>query len=187
MQTQDRRVKRTQKLLAKALIELTLEKGYEAVTIREITQRADVAYTTFFRNYHDKDALLHDVLDVVLEDLVALLQPHMPADDPAEVGTLLFRYVRDHRELTRVLLDTHGSRALIQRMVAKGSQRVLKEHQPRSGSPVPQEVAANHLVASSIALLQWWLEHDMPYSPERMGVIYRDLIYQPAVAVAFAD
>ena len=73
MQTQDRRVKRTQKLLAKALIELTLEKGYEAVTIREITQRADVAYTTFFRNYHDKDALLHDVLDVVLEDLVALL------------------------------------------------------------------------------------------------------------------
>jgi AcrR family transcriptional regulator len=187
MQTQDRRVKRTQKLLAEALIELTLEKGYEAVTIRDITQRADVAYTTFFRHYHDKDALLHDVLDVVLEDLVALLQPHMPSDDPAEVGGLLFRYVRDHSEVTRVLLDTHGSRALIQRMVAKGSQRVLKEHQPRSDSPVPAEVAANHLVASSIALLQWWLEHDMPYSPERMGVIYRDLIYQPAVAVAFAD
>ena len=43
MHTQDRRVKRTQKLLAQALIALTLEKGYEAVTIRDITQRADEA------------------------------------------------------------------------------------------------------------------------------------------------
>ena len=189
MQTQDRRVKRTQNLLAKALIALTLEKGYEAVTIRDITQRADVAYTTFFRHYHDKDALLQDVLEVVLEDLVALLQPHMrtPADDPAEVGTLLFRYVSDHSEVSRVLLSTRGSRALIQQMVAKGSQRVLSEHQSRSGSTVPPEVAANHLVASSIALIQWWLEHDMPYSPEQMGVMYRDLIYQPTVAAAFAD
>lgn len=187
MQTRDRRVKRTQNLLAKALIELTLEKGYEAVTIRDITQRADVAYTTFFRHYHDKDELLQDVLEVVLEDLVALLQPHMPADDPAEVGTLLFRYVSDHSEVSRVLLSTRGSRALIQRMVAKGSQRVLNEHQPRSGSPIPAEVAANHLVASSIGLIQWWLEHDMPYPPERMGVMYRDLIYQPTVAAAFAE
>jgi AcrR family transcriptional regulator len=187
MQTQDRRVKRTQNLLARALIELTLEKGYEAVTIRDITQRADVAYTTFFRHYHDKDALLQDVLEVVLEELVALLQPHMPTGDPSEVGALLFRYARDHSEVSRVLLHTRGSRALILRMVAKGSQRVLQEHHARSGSPVPAEVAANHLVASSIALIQWWLEHDMPYSPEQMGVIYRDLIYQPTVAAAFAE
>ncbi len=187
MQTQDRRVRRTQNLLAKALIALTLEKGYEAVTIRDITQRADVAYTTFFRHYHDKDSLLQDVLEVVLEELVALLQPHMPADDPAEVGVLLFQYVRDHSEVSRVLLYTRGSHALAQRMVAEGSQRVLREHRPRSGSPVPAEVAANHIVASSVALIQWWLEHDMPYSPERMGVIYRDLIYQPTIAVAFAE
>ena len=187
MQTQDKRVKRTQNLLAKALIDLTLEKGYEAVTIRDITQRADVAYTTFFRHYPDKDALLQDVLEVVLDDLVGLLQPHMPTDDPAEVGTLLFQYVGEHSEVSRVLLSTRGSRALAQQMVAEGSQRVLSEHQPRSGSLVPAEVAANHLVASSVALVQWWLEHDMPYTPAQMGVMYRDLIYQPAIAAAFTE
>jgi hypothetical protein len=72
-------------------------------------------------------------------------------------------------------------------MVAEGSQRVLRERQPRSGSPVPAEVAANHLVASSVALVQWWLEHEMPYTPAQMGVMYRDLIYQPTVAAAFAE
>jgi AcrR family transcriptional regulator len=39
---QDRRIRRTQHLLAQALIALTLEKGYEAVTIRDLTERADI-------------------------------------------------------------------------------------------------------------------------------------------------
>jgi AcrR family transcriptional regulator len=187
MQSQDKRVKRTQNLLAKALIDLTLEKGYEAVTIRDITQHADIAYTTFFRHYPDKDALLQDVLEVVLADLIELLQPHMPTDDPAEVGTLLFQYVGDHSEVSRVLLSTRGSRTLVHQMVTEGSQRVLSEHSPRFGSAVPADVAANHLVASSVALVQWWLEHDMPYTAAQMGIMYRDLIYKPTVAVAFAE
>ena len=69
MESQDRRIKRTQQLLAKALIALTLKKGYEAVTIRDITEHADIGYATFFRHYSSKDALLRDVSDVVLADL----------------------------------------------------------------------------------------------------------------------
>lgn len=185
MDTQDRRVRRTQNLLAKALIALTLEKGYEAVTIRDITQRADVAYATFFRHYHDKDALLADVLEVVLEELVALLQPPAPIADAAMMGMLLFRYVGDHSEVCRVLLSTRGSGGLVQRTIAEGSRRVVAEHRPRAASMVPAAVAAYHLVASSVGLIQWWLEHEMPYPPERMGIIYRDLIYQPTISAAF--
>ena len=91
MEVQDRRVKRTQRLLAQALIELTLERGYETVTIRDITERADVGYATFFRHYTDKDALLHEVLEVVLDELLLLIQPFKADSDPATVGTLLFR------------------------------------------------------------------------------------------------
>src|ERR1700736_4728854 len=107
MEIQDRRVRRTQHLLARALIALTLEKGYEAVTIRDITERADIGYATFFRHYRDKDELLKDVLDVVLTELIDLLGPAMPAADPATVGVLLFRYVQDQSEVVRVLLRTH--------------------------------------------------------------------------------
>src|SRR5438876_11570414 len=94
MEIQDRRVKRTQHLLARALIVLTLEKGYEAVTIRDITERADVGYATFFRHYHDKDELLKDVLDVVLTEIIDLLGSTQPAADPTTIGVLLFRYVQ---------------------------------------------------------------------------------------------
>jgi len=93
MLTQDRRIRRTQQLLAQALIALTLEKGYEAVTIREITERADVGYATFFRHYHDKDALLQEVLDALVEEITGVLAPALPGGDPAVVGALMRRFV----------------------------------------------------------------------------------------------
>ena len=182
---QDRRVKRTQTVLAKALIALSLEKGYEAVTIRDITARADVGYATFFRHYGNKAELLQDVLDVFLDELIALLQPQTHTTDPATVGTLLFRYVGEHSALCRVLLGSQGSAALLQRVREAGTRRALQQYSPLPNSAVPPEVAAHHIVASSIALIQWWLEHDMPYTLEHMGTIYHHLIVGPTQAVAF--
>ncbi|HEY0736733.1 MAG TPA: TetR/AcrR family transcriptional regulator [Herpetosiphonaceae bacterium] len=187
MEVQDRRVKRTQRLLAQALIELTLERGYETVTIRDITERADIGYATFFRHYTDKDALLHEVLEVVLDELLLLIQPFKADSDPASVGTLLFRYVQEHSEVCRVLLSSRGSAALVQKMIAAGTRNVLQQHTPAEQSPIPIEIAAHHIVASSIALIQWWLEHNLAYPPEQMGAIYRDLIVRPTQAVAFSN
>jgi AcrR family transcriptional regulator len=182
METQDRRVKRTQQLLAKALIALTLEKGYDAVTIRDITEYADVGYATFFRHYTSKDALLRDVSDVVLAELNTLLSF---SSDNAAIGKSLFAYVRDHANIIRVLLSSRGTSSLLQRIIEITTQDVLNKNAPLEGSVVPVEIAAYHLVTSSIALIQWWLEHDMPYPPERMGIIYHTLLMQPTHTVAF--
>jgi len=182
MEIQDRRVRRTQQLLARALIALTLEKGYEAVTIRDITERADIGYATFFRHYRDKDELLEDVLDVVLAELIDLLCPAQPDDDPIAIGVLLFRHVQQQSEVVRVLLRSH---TLIPRLVEVATQNILHDHTPRPDSTVPLEIAAHHIVTSTISLIQLWLDHQMPYLPEQMGVIYHQLIVHPTSEVAF--
>ena len=184
MEIQDRRIRRTQQLLAKALIALTLEKDYEAVTIRDITERADIGYTTFFRHYHGKEELLKDVMDVVLAELIDLLCPAIPDDDSTTVGILLFRYVQEHSEVIRVLLRSH---TLLQHTIEIATRNVTNENTPLTGSAVPLEVAAHHIVTSSISLIQWWLDRQMPYPPERMGGIYHELITCPTSAVAFAS
>ena len=185
MDMQDRRVKRTQQLLAKALIALTLEKGYDAVTIRDITERADIGYATFFRHYHHKDALLQDVSEVVLAELKNLL-PTAPGADAVAIGTTLFHYVQENSNIIRVLLSSRSSTSLVQYIIDIATQDVLNKNTPLEGSAVPIEIAAYHLVNSSIALIQWWLEHEMPYSPERMGIIFHELIIQPTRTVAFS-
>ncbi len=187
MDLQDRRVKRTQKALARALISLTLEKGYEAITIRDITDQAEVGYATFFRHYHDKDALLKDVLDVVLDELINLLSAPMNEANHEAIGTLIFRYVQAHNEVIHVLLSSRGSSALVRRITESGTQSVFSQNEPLAESHIPPEIAAHHLVTSTISLIQWWLEHTMPYPPEQMGIIYQDLIARPTFAAAFAN
>jgi AcrR family transcriptional regulator len=182
MEVQDRRVRRTQQLLAKALIALTLEKGYEAVTIRDITERADVGYATFFRHYRDKDDLLQDVMDVVLAEFIELL-PTARSDDPTTIGVLLFRHVQEQSEMVRVLLRSH---TLLPRLIEAATKNVLSDHKVHSDGVVPPEIASYHIVTSTIALIHWWLEHGMPYPPEQMGRIYYELIERPTSEVAFS-
>ena len=53
----DRRVERTRELLQKALIDLIPERGYDAITIQDIVDRANVGRTTFYLHYNSKDEL----------------------------------------------------------------------------------------------------------------------------------
>lgn len=47
----DRRVRRTRRALQDSLTSLILEKGYDAVTVEDITDRADLGRTTFYLHY----------------------------------------------------------------------------------------------------------------------------------------
>jgi AcrR family transcriptional regulator len=54
----DPRVKRTRELLEKAFLEVAGEKGFQAVTVQDITERAGVNRATFYAHFPDKYALL---------------------------------------------------------------------------------------------------------------------------------
>jgi AcrR family transcriptional regulator len=181
----DRRVNRTRRALTSALIELTLEKGYEAVTVRELAERADIGYATFFRHFPDKDALLADVLDGTLEELLQLIQPVV--NDPERTATLVFDHVGRNRDLVRVLLRTRNVSPLMPRIFALSAQIMLETLTPRADSPIPPEIAAHHMIASFIELIEWWLDHATPYPPERMGRIVSALIVRPTREIAFLE
>jgi Bacterial regulatory proteins, tetR family len=54
----DRRIQKTKKLLAEALRQLMMEKDYDAVTIQDITERANVGRSTFYAHYESKEQLV---------------------------------------------------------------------------------------------------------------------------------
>ena len=54
----DPRVKRTRQMLEQAFVELTHEKGFQALTVQDITERAGVNRATFYAHFADKYALL---------------------------------------------------------------------------------------------------------------------------------
>ena len=53
--SKDRRFQKNKKALQQAFIELTVEKGYSALTVSAITRRADVDRMTFYSHYDTID------------------------------------------------------------------------------------------------------------------------------------
>lgn len=92
MARNDRRIQRTRRMLREALIELIPEKGFDAITIRNVTDRADIAYATFFRHYDSLEELLGEQIELVIRDLEDSARgsegDHLEAE-----GLLVFRHV----------------------------------------------------------------------------------------------
>ena len=185
MEQVDRRVRRTKKSLEDALIALTLEKEYDEITIQEITDRADIGYRTFFRHYSDKDELLKDVLGTTMMELRELMSPPTPeilvdpnfkAADFKE-GVLIFRHVQEHCDLYRVLL--RSERTFVESVMAFAIQGMEANLGSLAAAGISIEIMANHMAWATLALVRWWLDSDMPYTPEVMGEYSFRLVVKP--------
>src|SRR5687767_5953143 len=64
----DRRVQRSRELLQQALIELISDRRYDAITIQDIVDRANVGRTTFYLHYNSKDDLFMSCHEAIVSD-----------------------------------------------------------------------------------------------------------------------
>src|SRR5260221_13469167 len=80
------RVRRTQKLLREALIDMIEERGFEALTIGEITDRAMVSRAAFYRNYKDKYDLVEQIFEEAMNTLLNAVGDMTGPEHPAETG-----------------------------------------------------------------------------------------------------
>ena len=80
--TMDRRVARTRAMLQHALISMILKKGYEAITIDDICDAANVGRSTFYAHYTSKDDLKRSGLDHLRRMLVDRKMPWLSREMP---------------------------------------------------------------------------------------------------------
>jgi AcrR family transcriptional regulator len=176
--TDDRRVLRTRRLLKQALIELTAEKTYEEITIRDITDQADIGYATFFRHYDGKDDLMLEIFTETIEEIESLPAEHGERYFEQE-GYLLFAHVSENQSLYRSILDSQNFTRKFRQHTKKMVQVHMEAHVQNISTPsFPVEIAAQHMVSSLVGLIDWWLEDDLSTEIERMAMIYERLIIQ---------
>jgi len=72
----ERKKERTRAEIYQAAMNLFLRRGFDAVTIEDICEAADVARATFFLHFPAKDSLLVEYGRRVNEDLAAMLREH---------------------------------------------------------------------------------------------------------------
>jgi AcrR family transcriptional regulator len=176
----DRRVQRTRQILQEALIALILEKGYEAVTVQDIIDRANVGRSTFYSHFRDQEELLLSEF----EKLWAEFEKHMAAvsasdTDPWDLSTLIFKHAQHYLRLYKAVVGRQSWHIMESYFYARLTSLIREQLQSRWRGKqkdfMPVEVVTHHLVTSLIALLIWWLDNDLPYPAERMADLYRQL------------
>jgi AcrR family transcriptional regulator len=123
----DRRVARTRAMLQQAHLSLILEKGYEAITVDDICDAANVGRSTFYAHYTSKDDLRRSGLEHLRKELVdrqkdVLATPGDVRDRILGFSMTMFEHARDHIDLYRAR-RCHRARDHSPDTVRSGTQR----------------------------------------------------------------
>lgn len=175
----DPRVRRTRRQLQEAVLALAADRDFGAITVREITTRAEVNRATFYLHYRDKDDLVGQALDALFDEFTAedrafvdALGRVSPAAIPPPLVDL-FRHVGERPELYRRLLGGNGSSAFAARLREFHERQFLRVwHDMRLAatdrSP-PAELRARFAAAAVPGVIDWWLACGEGESAEAMA------------------
>ena len=173
---EDLRVRRTRKLLRQAFIECTIEKGFAALTVRDITERAMVNRSTFYRHYLDK----YDLLEQYINEMLALLEDQeeraeaLLHDAPSNLINLL-KHVQQFADFYRVMLGAKADSLFEQRFCQKTEKRFIsyfnQAYSERMSEPdAPLLDLKDHIIsAAGLSAIVWWLDQEQSCSPEQLA------------------
>ncbi|WP_105440445.1 TetR/AcrR family transcriptional regulator [Neorhizobium sp. T25_13] len=176
----DRRVTRTRGLLQQALVKLTTEKGYTAVTVEDICRQANVGRSTFYTHYPDKDCLRKAAIDEHLKPLQTRdANRGLP---PSTQGFSFSRSVFEHALATRAM-----HRALIggtkretpeeiHDWISKQIRRELAGLSGHHESRAELEIATRFVVGALLEVMHWWLDRDTDITPAEIDRMFQQMV-----------
>lgn len=179
----DRRIQRTKALLFEALLDLLIEKGYEAITIQDLIDRANIGRSTFYFHYVDKEDLLKDNIDqlrVFLKEQISL-QTAVSTSEDFQFGFSLafFQHVQGHKMIFRAtvgkqsgMLVLHHMKRMIRDLV---SEEVQNLQSINDKSIIPQEIVTDFIVDTLMILITWWMDQKKPCSVEEVNKMFHQL------------
>lgn len=170
----DRRITKTKKSIYTAFLQLLNEKGYEATTVQDIIDLADVGRSTFYSHYPSKELLLDELCHYLFHHLFER-EAHVSAEDYLAHIFLHFRENQDH--VTSLLLSKNDYflRQLHKELEAHVFPMVaddLKTAHPR----IPTSYLKHFVVTNFIETLTWWLKKGKSYNEQEVVSFYLDVM-----------
>ena len=180
----DRRITRTRGMLQHALISLILKKGYEATTIKDICDAANVGRSTFYAHYTSKDDLKRsgvETLRGLLRDRQreALAKPGNIRGRSLGFSLTMFEHARDHIDLYRALAGGRGGAVALnsirQILIDLVRDELAAPVDKNSKDFIHREIVVQYVVGAYMALLIWWLDGGAKLPPQRIDAMFRRL------------
>jgi AcrR family transcriptional regulator len=180
----DRRVARTRAMLQQAHISLILRKGYEAITVDDICDAANVGRSTFYAHYSSKDDLRRSGLEHLRRLLVERQKKALAGAGDIRERSLgfsltMFEHARDHLDLYKALVGGRGGAIALGTIRQILSDLVRNElaatASKKSADVIPRELVVQYVVGAFMAVMTWWLDGGAKLPPQRIDAVFRQL------------
>ena len=180
----DRRVQRTQQLLRTALVSLIEDKGFEALTVQDIIDRANVGRATFYAHFENKEDLLVSGLDglrVALKELQR--QAHLRTASSDErlfaFSHEMFAHIAEYRKVFRAMVGKRSG-ALVQQLLQKIVVDLVRDDLKaivgrRDERSSPAEAVVQFVTGGFFGLAMLWATGKLPLSVEEVNALFRRL------------
>ena len=172
---EDRRIRRTRKLLQDALIQLLRQKPFAKIQIKEIVDVADVSRPTFYHHFETKEELLFSHMDDLFEKIREAVFGDIEDGNTVDFPQLLitsFEQWQLHSEALQWVLQVENKDLLIAalhthiEMLRQEFERVVP---PATYLPEFEAYTSNFFAGGLYMLLKIWIDNGMQESAETMG------------------
>ena len=171
---EDRRARRSRRLLKESLLELMRKKSFSEISVRDVAEGADMNRGTFYLHYSGTVQLLQSLEEELLEQLQALIDAHI--QESADSGSLgpvlepLLDFAVTNRDTLTVLLDgseASGFLQSLQQLISR-SGGVLLEERFHPQDPQRTDFYLSFLTWGAVGLLKEWFAQDMAMPREEL-------------------
>lgn len=176
---EDRRVRRTKKLLTHGLIQLMKEKQIQDITVRELADLVDVNRGTFYLYYRD----IFDMLDCVEQELFEQVNQLIAAHRGEQVLTHtlpvlkeLFHLVEENKEICQVLLGQNGDMKFLKKLSDVVQEAFRQEWLNLKKDELTFDYSYAFGALGFVGLLRTWLERDCAEKADDMAILSDRLI-----------
>lgn len=178
----DRRVRRTRQTLHETLMRLTVEHGYDEISVADIAAAANVGRSTFYAHFTDKDDLLRSAVGTLRS---ALMQEHAVAgsdgDGPGRVlgfSRFMTAHLAEQRILYQALMRGRAGPILLDFIRHALCDIVRAELAPGmkpTTAALDDELTVQFLVGGYMSVLTWWLDRGGKEPPEVIEAGFRQM------------
>lgn len=182
----DLRVRRTKEAIRKALVELIEEKGFDSLTVKDITSRAKINRGTFYTHYQDKFDLMVKCQEEIMAEMAGIVKKNLP-EVLAELETSsspivpfafavsIFEYFKENSGFMKAVLSPKGDLSFIiklkefmwKTLFGNHANSIIKEEDLL----VPGQYLVSYISSAHLGVVQQWLNSGMKESPQEMARI----------------
>ncbi|WP_086348218.1 TetR/AcrR family transcriptional regulator [Candidatus Enterococcus clewellii] len=187
MKKKDLRVMRTHKMIIEAFFYLVEEKGFDAITVQEIADRAMINRATFYAHFKDKQDLYDQIFDFAVKAFTSVVDAdktirgnRLEVKKIEVLLTQIYNNIHKNKNFFLTIMDGSSNETLRRKLAdilyEKYADTFAQLKITENDIEVPIDFIIEYMTSIFIGTLHWWVTSDTDMTPNHLARLVIKLV-----------